>query len=196
MSKNIVVPFVESGNSDMSKGFLVTLSNNVFPIVSIDTALGIEYAHRFWRLMGYQVTDIESRPVSKWMGMSKNTNRIHTSSKSFEMSLNKLPEHVRCEIANVSDVDEYDIDNIGSSDIDDELNKVFSKVTFTFKTLSNIMFYDGKRRNYIEKGRVTFLADNDELEKIQEFYESNSVHYAIVPITMDDIIVYNLKTDQ
>jgi hypothetical protein len=54
------------------------------------------------------------------------------------------------------------------------------------------MFYDSKRKNYIEKGRVSFITDNDELEKIREFYESNSVQYAVVPVTVDDIIAYDL----
>ena len=192
MSKNIVVPFVESCDGDKSKGFLVTIPNKSFPIVGMDRELGLEYAQRFWQLMGYQVTDIESRPLNEWMELSNRTNEIYKSYTTFETSFKKLPENVLDELVEVSESTEYDINNIGSYELDDELNKVFSKVTFSFNALSNIMFYDSKRKNYIEKGRVSFITDNDELEKIREFYESNSVQYAVVPVTVDDIIAYDL----
>lgn len=194
MSKNIVVPFLENYDQDTekTKGFLVTIPNKAYPIVFMDKELGLEYAQRFWQLMGYQVTDIERRPLNEWMELSNNTFEIYKSYTTFKSSYKKLPEHVLDELQDVAELDEYDINNIGSNELDDELNKVFSKVTFSFNALSNIMFYDSKRKNYIEKGRVSFITDNDELEKIREFYESNSVQYAVVPVTVDDIIRYDL----
>lgn len=199
--RSISIPCVTNKTRDHGtrEGFYLTSPPDVSPIITMDPELGIDTARKFWKFMGYQVSDIIRQPQETWLESCPSLDEAIKAFTGFCDEIDSLPSEVldyfdrnyTCDNTDTItysigfDKEEEEVEYVNA-----EINKIFCKFLVSYSKLSDILFYDPKRINHIGKGVFEFLATRSEIEKISLFYIENKTMFQIKPATESDIAGY------
>jgi hypothetical protein len=200
MLKNVLNKFpiisvidYKSENDNLFSGFQLVLTTEKFPIVEMGKNIDLIEFRKFWRLMGYQVTEIERKTLIEWKKIQKNESEYMKDFKNFNFEINNLSKKTIDSIENEKTINNNDIDSSKK-----ELNEHFRKFIISYKIFSNILFFDTKKLNVINKGKMEFVVKKDDVEKVKKFYEDNKVNYSTSNLELSDLYIYSklFKTKQ
>lgn len=191
LKKFPVIPIVDFVHQDdgKCKGFYLVLSTNSFPIVEMDKALDINDFRKFWRLMGYQVSEIEEKSVSEWTSEVPSWSPIMKDFKGFNNDLGRLSSKT-IDIINKKSNSTDELSAEEAELASEDINSVFRKFIVSYKLFSNIMFFEPKRLNVIKKGKIEFIVRKEDVDKIRDFYEENKVNYSTASAKPEDLVPY------
>lgn len=191
MNKFPVIPVVDFENpkeNGLCQGFYFVLSTNFFPVVVMDKSLDIQDYRKFWRLMGYQVTEIEEKTKEQWSKENFDYSYLLKDANFYKKKFSEFSENTLSLIKNK--------DNTASEEemkqLEDEVNKKFKKFIIPYKMFSNILFYRPKNINVIKKGKIEFIVEKEDEDKVREFYEENRVNYSTSKVTLSDLKSYSI----
>ena len=191
MNKFPVIPVVDFENpieNDLCQGFHFVLSTDFFPVVVMDKSLDIHDYRKFWRLMGYQVTEMEEKTREQWKKESFDYSYLLKNANFYEEKFSELPENTLSLIRNKNTI----VSEEELKELENELNKKFKKFIIPYKMFSNILFYRPKNINVIKKGRIEFIVEKEDEDKVREFYEENKVNYSTSKVNLYDLNPYTI----
>jgi hypothetical protein len=191
MNKFPVIPVVDLENpkeNGLCEGFHFVLSTDFFPVVVMDKSLGIHDYRKFWRLMGYQVTEMEEKTREQWKKESFDYSYLLKDANFYEEKFSEFPENTLSLIRNKNKIDSEE----ELKELEDELNKKFKKFIIPYKMFSNILFYRPKNINVIKKGKIEFIVKKEDEDKVREFYEENRVNYSTSKVNLSDLNPYTI----
>ena len=191
MEKFPIIPVVDFDNEKedgLCQGFYFVLSMDSFPVVVMEESLDIQDYRKFWRLMGYQVTEMEEKTKEQWKKEALDYFYLLKNANFHEKKFSELPEDILYLIKNKN--------NINSDEdlrkVEDEINKKFKKFIIPYKMFSNILFYKPKNIHVMKKGKIEFIVEKEDEDKVREFYEENRVNYSTSKVNLSDLNVYNI----
>lgn len=191
MNKFPVIPVVDFENpkeNDLCQGFHFVLSTDFFPVVVMDKSLDIHDYRKFWRLMGYQVTEMEEKTREQWKKESFDYSYLLKDANFYEEKFSEIPENTLSLIRNKNTI----VSEEELKELENELNKKFKKFIIPYKMFSNILFYRPKNINVIKKGRIEFIVEKEDEDKVREFYEENKVNYSTSKVNLYDLNPYTI----
>jgi len=191
MNKFPVIPVVDfetPKENGLCEGFYFVLSTDFFPVVVMDKSLDIHDYRKFWRLMGYQVTEMEEKTKEQWKKESFDYSYLLKNANFYKEKFSEFSENKLSLIRNKNTIaSEEEL-----KELEDELNKKFKKFIIPYKMFSNILFYRPKNINVIKKGKIEFIVEKEDEDKVREFYEENRVNYSTSKVNLSDLNPYTI----